>query len=424
MPASTEGQMELQRVSARPATDREVEKEPENSPAPANLPAGPEINAFDLVVAVAKHKKQIVGASLSLGLLAGLISLLLPNTYTGTTRILPPQQTPSLASAMLGQLGVLGSLAGHDLGLKNPNDVYIAMLASRTVGDALIQRFDLMRRYHSKSMDKARKKLEKRTTILNGKDGIISILVDDEDPKRAADLSNAYVRELSNITRTLAVSEASQRRLFYENQLKLAKEQLSDAETALKATQESTGLIEPNSQSKAIIDSVATLRAQIAVEEVRLSTMSTFATDENPDYVRTKREIAGFRTQLSRLERGSEQKRKGDLEVATEKVPQAGMEYIRRYRDVKYYETIFELIAKQYELAKIDEGRDAALIQVLDPAIPPETKSGPPRLGMVLMGIFGAMSAAMLVAIVRELPLLSQEQQAKLRVAKTYLTRS
>jgi capsule polysaccharide export protein KpsE/RkpR len=337
---------------------------------------------------------------------------------------LPPQQTQSLASAMLGQLGPLASLAGRDLGLKNPNDIYVAMLESRTAGDALIQRFDLIRRYRSRSIGQARKELARRTAVINGKDGIISILYDDEDPKRAADISNAYVEELSKISRTLAITEAAERRVFYENQLRRAKEQLSDAETALRATQESTGLIEPGTQAKAIIDSVAGLRAQIAVKEVQLNTMSAFATDENPDYLLTRREIAGLRGQLAQLERDTGPQRKGDVQVATEKVPESGMEYLRGYRDVKYHETIFELIAKQYEVAKMDEGRDVALIQVLDPAIPPEKKSRPARLGMVLMGVLGAAAAGMLAAILRELPLLSQEQQAKWRLAKSYLAAS
>jgi uncharacterized protein involved in exopolysaccharide biosynthesis len=341
--------------------------------------------------------------------------------YTATTRILPPQQSQSLASAMLGQLGPLAGLAGRDLGLKNPNDLYVAMLESRIAADALVQRFDLRRLYHSKSVGKAREELAKRTTILSGKDGIINVLYDDEDPQRAADISNAYVEELSRITRTLAVTEASQRRLFFEKQLQLAKEQLSDAETALKATQESTGLIEPGAQSRAIIDSVASLRGQIALKEVQLGTMGTFATGQNPDYVRTAREVAGLRGQWSQLERASGQKRKGDLQVATEKVPQAGMEYIRAYREVKYHETIFELVAKQYELAKMDEVRDAAVIQVLDPAIPPEKKSAPGRLGMALMGGLGTAFAVMLLAILRELPLLSADQHAKLLLARRYL---
>ncbi len=360
----------------------------------------PNINAFDLLVAVAKYKKEVLWAGASAGILVGLISLWLPNMYTGTTRILPPQQSQSLASAMMGQLGPLAGFAGRDLGLKNPNDIYVAMLESRIAADALVQRFDLRRRYHSKSTGKAREELAKRTAVLSGKDGIINVLYDDEDPQRAADISNAYVEELSRISRTLAITEASQRRLFYEKQLQLAKEQLSDAESALKATQESTGLIEPGEQSRAIIDSAASLRAQIAMQEVQ---------------------FAGLRGQWSQLERASGQKRKGDLQVATEKVPQAGMEYIRAYREVKYHETIFEMIAKQYELAKMDEVRDAAVIQVLDAAIPPENKSGPGRLGMALMGGLGTMLAVMLLAILRELPLLSAEQHAKLLLAKCYL---
>ena len=151
----------------------------DSSPAPSRTP---EINAFDLMVAVAKYKKQVLGAGVSAGILAGLISLLLPNMYTGTTRILPPQQNQSLASAMMGQLGPLAGLAGHDLGLKNPNDLYVAMLESRSAADALVQRFDLLRQYHSRSAGKAREELARRTEILNGKDGIISVSYDDDGP--------------------------------------------------------------------------------------------------------------------------------------------------------------------------------------------------------------------------------------------------
>jgi uncharacterized protein involved in exopolysaccharide biosynthesis len=382
---------------------------------------GPDINAFDLLVAVAKHKKPIGWASMSAGFLVLILSLLLPNMYTAITRILPPQPTQSMASAMLGQLAPLASLAGHDLGMKNPNDIYIAMLESRIGGDALIQRFDLMRRYRCRSMDKTREELARRTAVINGKDGIISISYEDEDSRRAADISNAYVEELSKISTTLSITEAGQRRLFYENQLRLTKEQLSSAEAALRATQESTGLIEPEAQARAIIDSVAGLRAQIAVKEVQLRSMSAFATDANPDYVLTRREIAGLRGQLSQLERDTGAQPKGDLQVATVKVPEVSMEYLRRYRDVKYYETIFGLVAQQFEMAKMDQARDMAAIQVLDPAIPPEKKSRPQRLSLVLMGIFGTALTAMLVAILRELPLLSPGQQAQWRQVKSYL---
>ena len=391
--------------------------------ATSHMVVPPEIGAFDLLLAIARHKDAILCAGTAAGLLALIISLMIPGVYTATVRILPPQQTQSMAAAMLGQLGPLANLAGHDLGLKNPNDIYAAMLESRSVADALIRRFDLSRHYRSRSVGAAREELAKRTAVLNGKDGIISVSCEDEDSRRAADLSNAYVDELTRLSRTLAMNEAAQRRLFYESQLQLAKQQLSDAETALQATQESTGLIEPGEQAKAIIDSVAALRAQIAAKEVRLKAMSAFATKENPEYVRTQGEIAGLRSELSQLETGSGTRRKGDVQVATEKVPEAGMEYVRGYREVKYHEMLLELIAKQYEIARMDEGRDVAVIQVLDPAIPPEKKSRPDRASIVLGSSAIVLLIAMLVAIVAELPLLNSQQKAKCQLIKAQLIR-
>jgi uncharacterized protein involved in exopolysaccharide biosynthesis len=382
----------------------------------------PQIDAFDLLLAVARHKRLMVWTSLAAGVLGGLISLLLPNSYTAMARILPPQQSQSLASAMLGQLGPLGNLAGQQLGLKNPNDIYLGMLSSRTVADALIQRFDLQPRYGVKSLEKTREKLADRTNIASGKDGIISVQVEDEDPRFAADLSNAYVEELAAITRTLAVGEAAERRRFFEGQLKLAKQQLSDAEVALRSTQEATGLIDPESQGKAMIEAVAMLQAQIAVLETRLERVQTFATDQMPESAGLKQQLFVLRDRLSRLRQGGGKHRAGEL-VATAEVPQAGMEFVRRYRDVKYYETIFELLAKQYELAKIDEGRDSAVIQTLDAAIAPEKKSGPPRLAIALFSALGTGAVAMLASILRELPLLSPEQQGKLAAARASFTK-
>ena len=380
-----------------------------------------DISAIDLLLAVAKHKWLVLFSGICLAAFAGLITVCLPNMYTATTRVLPPQQTQSLGSAMMGQLGPLGSLAGHDLGLKNPNDVYLAMLSSHTVADALIQRLDLAHRYRLASRERTRKKLEDRTLILNGKDGIITVQVEDEDRSFAAELANAYVEELIATSQNLAVSEASQRRVFYEGELKLAKERLDGADAAFRDTQTATGLIKMSAQSRTILSSVASLRNQLAAQEARLDAMRTFATDQNPDYIRRRSEITGLRAQLSRLEQGDGTSGKGDPQVATGKVPQASMEYVHRLRDVKYYELIFELVAKQYELAKIDEGRDAAVIQVLDRALPPEKKSGPARLGWTVMGFLTGAGFATLAAMVYELPLLTQSQHDKLRLAWAYL---
>lgn len=285
---------------------------------------------------------------------------------------------------MLGQLGGLAGAAGSLAGIKSPNDLYVGLLESRTVADKLIERFKLKTRYEKATMDDARRALNNVSNISNGKkDGLISVSVEDLDPKFAAELANAYVEELAKLTQTMAITESSQRRMFFEKQLKDAKEQLAKAEIALRATQEKTGMIQLDGQVQAIIGNVAQLKGSIAAKEIQLNAMRTFAAPQNPELLRAQEELRGMQAQLSKLERS--QAGKGDLMVPTGSIPEVGVEYVRSLRDVKYYETVFELLAKQFELAKIDEAKDSSLIQVLDEAVPAERKSKPLRGLITLM---------------------------------------
>src|SRR5712692_9727220 len=298
----------------------------------------------DHLIILAKRKWFIFTFVGCVAVLSAGISLLLPKTYTANAKIMPPQQNQSMgAVAALSQLGPLAALAGQGLGLRNPSDLYIAMLRSRTVADDLIDRFSLMSVYKQKLREYARGRLEAATEIKAGtKDGIISISVDDRDPRRAADLANGYVDELEKLTKTLAVTEASKRRFFFEREVKMAGDELANAELALKQTQEKTGLILLDSQSRAIIESLTSLRARVAAQEVQVQMMRTFATAENPDLVRAQEELAALRDQLGKLERGQG---KGSVaDVPIENVPTAGLEYIRKLRDVKYREALFELL--------------------------------------------------------------------------------
>ncbi len=360
-----------------------------------------EITLLDMLLVLAAHKKLVFRLPIAVALLTAGITLLLPNIYTATTRILPPQQQQSSAAAMLGQLGALAGGAASALGIKNPNDLYVGMLKSRTVADDLIRRFELKQRFDVETLDEARKELEKVSEIIAGKDGIISVAVDDEEPKIAADLANAYVEELSKITTTLAVTEASQRRLFFEQQLKQTKDNLASAEVELKKSQETTGLIQLDEQAKALIEAVAQLRAQIAAKEVELGAMRTFATERNPDYIRTREQLAGLRVQLARMETAS-LAGDGNVLVPTGKVPEAGLEYIRKLREVKYQETVFELLARQFEIAKSDEAKDVSTIQILDHAVPPEKKSKPRRSLIVVLALLASGFLAALLAFLSE----------------------
>lgn len=358
-----------------------------------------EINLMDLLLVLAKHNRFIIKLTATVAVLAVIYALLQPNIYTAKTVILPPQQGASTASMLLGQLGGLAGLAGGAAGIKSPNDLHIGMLKSRSVADKMIARFKLQQKFEAKTLEATRKALAGATVITSGKDGFITIEYSDKDPKFAASVANAYVEELDKLNNTLAVTEASRKRLFFETQLKGARANLDAAENALKQTQERTGLIQLEKQGGAIIEAVANLRAQIAAKEVALSAMGAFATPQNPDYRQIQQVIVGLRAQLAKLEANSAGR---DIKVPTGKLPETGLEFLRKTREFKYQETLFELLSKQFEVAKIDEAKDAALIQVVDKALVPEQKSKPKRSLIVILATLMAFFVGVLLAFFKE----------------------
>lgn len=354
------------------------------------------ISLLDLAIVIAKRKGLILGLPLAVAVIAAIVAFLLPNIYTGTTKILPPQQTPSASSVILSQLGSLaGGLASGAPGLKNPNDLYIGMLRSRTVADNLIERFELRKRYDVHYMEQARAKLLDITSITSGRDSIITIQAEDKDPKFAAELANAYVDELFKLTKVLAVTETSQRRLFFERQLAQARENLTKAETSAKKALEQGGVLKVDEQGRSLIETAARLRAQITVKEVQLSSMRTFASENNPDLILVQKELEALKRELAKAEGTGP--RSGSNETSGK-----GMDNLALLRDMKYHETVYELLARQYELAKIDEARDASIIQVLDKALEPERKSKPVRIRIVLLSALAATLVGVILAFVLE----------------------
>jgi uncharacterized protein involved in exopolysaccharide biosynthesis len=389
---------------------------------PSNLPDGQstgdndEISLLDLAIVFAKHKKFIFGLPFVVAVIAAGISLLMPSIYTATTKILPPQQSQSAASAMLAQLGGVGGLIGG-VG-RSPNDVYVAMLKSRTVADNLIQRFDLMKSSEAKYPSQVRQALAAVTSINSGKDGVVSIEVDDKDPKRAAELANAYVDELLKFTQVLAVTEASQRRLFFERQFAQAKDNLTKAEASARQALQQGGLVKVDDQGRAMVETTARLRAQITVKEVQIGAMRTFAAERNPDLQLAQQELESLRRELAKLEGASGTK------AATNGQSGQGIDSLRLLRDVKYHEVIFELLARQYELAKIDEAKDSAVIQVMDKAVEPDLKSKPSRRLIVLVAALAAFFAGILAAFIREWMFKTRSdplQAERLQTFKRYL---
>ncbi|MGB0008627.1 MAG: GNVR domain-containing protein [Candidatus Sulfotelmatobacter sp.] len=364
-------------------------------------PAEAEVSVLDILVLLLERKRFIVRFVVGAAVLAAIVSLLLPVQYEAKIALLPPAQNSSIGSSLLGQLGSIGalgslaSLAGGSLGIKNPADMYVSLLQSRTVEDAMIQRFGLMKEYHVKKMSEARKAFEYHTTAVAGtKDGLIRLTVEDHDPKRAAELANGYVEEFRRLSASLAITEAARRRLFFQQQVEQAKQSLTAAEDAMTKTQQSTGVLQIDSQARALIESAAVLRAQVMAKEVQIEGMRSFATDDNPNLVLAKQQLAALQAQLERVA-GSQSDAGSDINLSKGRVTGSGMEYLRKYRDLKYQETVFELLAKEYEVAKLDEAREGSIVQVVDPAVPPDTKSSPHRTLIVL----GATIVAFFVAV-------------------------
>jgi len=346
-----------------------------------------EVSLLDILVLLLERKRFIVRFVLGAAVLATVVALVLPVQYEAKIVLLPPAQNSSMSSALLGQLGnlaSLASLAGGSLGIKNPADMYVSFLSSRTVEDAMIQRFGLMKEYHEKRMSDTRKDFERRTTAVAGtKDGLIRISVEDRDPKRAAELANGYVEEFRRLSATLAITEAARRRLFFEQQVQQAKDKLTEAEEAMTKTEQSTGVLQIDSQARSLIESAAILRAEVVAKQVQIEGMRSFATDNNPTVVLAKQELAALQSQLEHVA-GSHNDTGSDINLSKGRVTQSGMEYIRRFRDLRYQETVFELLAKEFEIAKLDEAREGSIIQVVDAAVPPDKKSSPHRLLIVM----------------------------------------
>lgn len=347
-----------------------------------------EINLLDYLIVLAKRKRLIIGITLSAAIITAIISLITPPIYKAETKILPPQQGSSSAAQLLSQFGGAAGLAGGDIGIKTPADLYIGLLKSRPILDRIIDRVKLMELYNTKSRENARESLAGALKAQDDrKSGMITIGVEDKDPKRAADVANAFVEELRNFNKGLAVTEASQRRLFFEEQLKDTKDALIKSEESMKGFQERTGAIKIDEQAMAVIEGIAQLRAHIAAKEVQLKVMRTYATPQNPDIQRAEEELRGLREQLTRLEaKGSGHN--PDPLMPIGRIPEVGTEYIRKLREFKYNEALYEILLKQYGAAKLDEARDAAIIQVIEKAIPPEKRIKPKRRQMVMLATF------------------------------------
>jgi tyrosine-protein kinase Etk/Wzc len=390
----------VQPMTAQGSTTMESGVTPESVCSPAASSQG--LEAIDVLTQLA-YRKWLIAKVTGIAILAGLIlSLLLPVRYTATTKLMPPQQTQSSASMLMNQLasggaGSLAAMTGGGLGLKNPNDIYLGLLNSRPIADAIIQRFGLARVYHTKDMTAARKELAKRTEVTSEKSGFISVSVTDKGKQRAAQMANAYTDELRTLSKTLAVTEASQRRLFYEEQLKQAKEALVSAELAFQQVQQSKGLVQLDAQAKAMIEGLSELHAQVAAKQVEVQALRSYSTENNPAVQLAERKLLTLQAEADHL--GQSNHGVGFSDMGLADVPGAGLEYLRADHELRYRQALMDMLMKQYDAARLDEAKDAAIVQVVEPAIEPDRKSSPKRALIVVLFTLAGLLIACSIAL-------------------------
>ena len=353
-----------------------------------------EISLLDLATALGEEKATLFAIPLLTTLVAVVVSLLMTPIFTAKTVVMPPQQQQSGAAAALASLGGLAGLAGAAGAIKSPDEMYVALLGSDSLQNRLITDLKLQERYEAKTLTETRAELKTQVRFsADKKSGLLNIEADDKDPAFAAELANRHVVELRTMLGRLAVTEAQQRRVFYEQQIQQTQDKLALVEVAFRAAKEKSGMQVTTVLAETGVRASAELRGQIAAREVQLQAMSRFATAQNPDTQRIASELAALRAQLNKTEQGS-----GESKVAASPLHQ---EAVKSYRDVKVQEAMLEVLIRQYELARVDEAKEGPLIQQVDVAVAPERKSKPKRAIMVLVAAFAGLFLGVLVAFVR-----------------------
>jgi capsule polysaccharide export protein KpsE/RkpR len=323
-----------------------------------------EISFQDALQPLVRRWRIMLAAPILAGVLGYSGSYLVRPVFSSTVMFLPPQQQQGGAAAALASLSSLAGLAGG-AAARTPAEQYVGLMQSATVSNRLIDRFKLLEVYEKEFRQEARRELLSKVTFLIGKkDGLVSVTVEDHDASRAAAIANQYVDELRSLSAKLVISEAQQRRAFFEHHLQETKSRLIEAQSALESSGVSEGAIK--AEPRAAAEGYAQLRAELTTAEVRLEAARGRLTDTAPEIQPLLATVQALRQRLTAVEKSSKQGADRP-------------DYVSKYREFKYQEMLFELFARQFELARVDESKEGALIQVVDKAVPAEVKSKPRR---------------------------------------------
>ncbi|MGB8655619.1 MAG: Wzz/FepE/Etk N-terminal domain-containing protein [Candidatus Acidiferrales bacterium] len=360
--------------------------------------------AADRVRLLWDHRRFLLRIA-AIGLAVSLaIALLIPSQYQSTTQLMPPDQGGSMAmlAALADKSGaggageLMGGLAGDMLGLKNTGELFTGILASRTVQDDIVKKFDLQKVYHKRHLEDARRELGVNTAIgQDRKSGILTVMVTDESPQRAAAMAQEYVAALNRVVVDLNTSSAHRERVFLEDRLVQVKQDLESAEKNFSQFASKNEAVDIQTQGKAMIEAAATLEGQLIAAETELESLRQIYSDGNVRVRATQARVDELRRQLQKLggrgaaQNGTSAASQADassLVPSLRELPLLGVNYADLFRSMKVQEAIFDTLTQEYELAKVEEAKETPSVKVLDPPNIPERKSSPHRALITLGG--------------------------------------
>ena len=368
----------------------------------------PDINLLDLLIALGQEKWTLIVVTVLAAITGVVVSLITPAMYVSRTSIMPPQQSGGggggLASlGSLAGLAGLGALSNMAAGIKSSDEMFIALMRSQSVQSALIEQFKLKERYGARNTEEARQALNLNVAILaDKKSGMLFVDAQDKDPAFAAQLANAQVKELNVILSRLAVTEAQQRRAYYEQQIIKTQAKIPQLELEFKEAQKSSGL-----EVASLLSESGSLPGQIAAKELQLLVLSRFATAQNPDLKRLAVEISALRAQMARYELSKSEPKTSDLSKSGQSTESTKTNFVQKatqaYNTLKIQEALLDGYVKQLELAKVDEAKEGPAVQGVDEARAPEMRAKPERRKLVIAYTVTGLIIAFLLAALRAL---------------------
>jgi tyrosine-protein kinase Etk/Wzc len=368
----------------------------------------PDINLLDLLIALGQEKWTLILVTVLAALTGIVVSIITPVTFVSRASIMPSQQSGG-GGVGLASLGSLAGLAGIAAlsniasGIKSSDEMYIALMRSQSVQSALIEQFKLKERYGARNNVEARQALNLNVTILaDKKSGLLLIDAQDKDPEFAAQLANAQVKELNVILSRLAVTEAQQRRAYYEQQIIKVQTKIPQIELEYKQAQKSAGL-----EVTSLLSEAGTLPGQIAAKELQLQVLSRFATSQNPEFKRLALEIDALRSQMARYELNKIEPKISDTSKPVQSTESTKSNFVQKatqaYNTLKIQEALLDGYVKQLELAKVDEAKEGPAVQVVDEARAPEMRAKPERKKLVIAYTVTGLIIALVLAALRAL---------------------